>query len=388
MPETNPSEKSAGAPTPEQLDWAAEVHTVLGLSSSPDAAERGGTLAISEEENARLAGLQPDALAQTDLTVCDTAMLFSEAYMTRLSKEPIKGEGEPRLRDLMREIVKGVSGPRRVEAMHDLAQIVGAPPTADRLDLDYGRFLIVRTQQTVNGQRIDDTVPGLDESMHPDFMASRGQLMFGKVLGDAFGIHEVFAALLSPTGGLVGPGNWLIPGVVKAGNLAPDNPVALHGTVHDAAGYLLTFHGEGPGYNYRENKIEILGTDNPLSGQISGIGYWVKEAGDDYVARRVEAKMLEVERKLKSARDAVAAGIERKLAESERTAKQIAQTAKAMAGDAKQAMLGIADAIRDGREKVKRSALMSLKKVTGNLFGRARGEATRELEAAYDLVWN
>lgn len=363
-------------------DWAralAALEALLGkLNGAPP---------VTPEENARLAQLPPEELARIDLTLGDTRELFGEDYMERLKDEPIKGEGDPKLRDLMRAVEKGVSGARRREVMEALARIVGVPPTADKLDVDYGRFLVVRKQQMVNGKKKKDEPPALDEGMHPDFRASRSQLMFGKVLGDAFGIHEVFAALLSPTGGLVGPGNWLIPGVVEAGHLAPDNPVALHGTVHDAAGYLLTFHGEGPGYNYRDSDIEILGSDNPLSGQVSGIAYWVGEAGDDYVVRRLDAAVVAVEKKLKSARDAVAGEIDRKVAAAKDTAERAAETVRGIADDLGQAVVEVADAIEEARDKVARAAVQTFETAAEAVGDAMRDTAKRKLAAAWDFVW-
>ena len=58
-------------------------------------------------------------------------------------------------------------------------------------------------------------------------------------------------------------------------------------------------------------KLEILGPDSPFSGQVSGVLYWVKEAGEDYFKRRLRDAVLSVDRKLKDVRDAVAKGIDR-----------------------------------------------------------------------------
>lgn len=365
------------------------------LAAAIDAAARAAVAApvngappVTPEENARLAALPPEVLAQTDLTVGDTAALFSDDYMQRLAAEPIKGEGHPQLKDLMREIEKGLSGPRRPEVMAALAQIVGIPPTAEKLDVDYDRFLVVRKQQAVNGTRKDEDVPELDEGMHPDFRGSRSQLMFGKVLGDAFGIHEVFAALLSPTGGLVGPGNWLIPGVVEAGHLDPDNPVALHGTVHDAAGYLGTFHGEGPGYNYRNSDIEILGTGNPLSGQVSGIAYWVEEVGEDYALRRVEAAVVEVEKRLQPVRDAVAAEIDLRVAQAKRAVLDGAAAAEDLAREAETAVTDIADAIDEARDRIEDTAVETFDTAARAIENAVPEEARRKLEAAWNFIWS
>lgn len=331
---------------------AVAMATATPAAPAPEGTN--GAPPVTPEENARLANLSDEELAKTDLTLGDTKELFSDEYMLSLKDAPIKGEGDPNLKELMREIEKGLSGSRRAEVMEELSQIVGVPPSAAELDADYDRFLIVKKQQEVKGKTKGEASPELDEEMHPDFRGSRSQLMFGKVLGDAFGIHEVFAALLSPTGGLVGPGNWLIePGGmvledgIKAGHLDPDNPVALHGTVHDAAGYLNTFHDDGPGYNYLDSMIEILGPDSPLSGQVSGILYWAKEAGPDYIEKRVDAVVIEVEKQLKSTRDAVAAEVQRRMAEAKQKIDEGIDAAKDLAEAAGEAAVDVAVAIKD-----------------------------------------
>jgi hypothetical protein len=110
--------------------------------------------------------------------------------------------------------------------------------------------------------------PSLSVAQHPLFTASNGQLKFGKILGDVFGIDAVFGSLISPTGGLVGPGN----SNPLLTNLDPDNPVSIHGTVHDAAGYLYNAHNIGPGYDYLDRE-EGEEKHNPLSGQ-TNIEWW------------------------------------------------------------------------------------------------------------------
>ncbi|MGF1444651.1 MAG: hypothetical protein ACFBRM_00445 [Pikeienuella sp.] len=362
-------------------DWAGALEALEVLI-----APAKGAPPVTAAENERLERLLPDELIKTDLTLGDMKELFSKDYMVRLKDLPFKGVGDPTLKQLMREVDKGVAGPRRTEVMAALARIVGVPPTAEKLDVDYGRFVIVRKQQKVNGINSDKSVPALDEGKHPEFMASRGQFICGKVLGDAFGIHEVFAALLTPTGGLVGPGNWLIPGVVTAGHLAPDNPVALHGSVHDAAGYLLTFHGDGPGYNYRENKLELLSTKSPLSGQISGIVYWIGEAGDEFLIRRVEAVVLAVEKKLKAARTAVADAIDGLLSKALSTSRRAFETAQKISDRTEEAVLEVVDAIQEAQERVERTAVETLRAATRRCKSRMRDKAKRKFEAAWAYI--
>lgn len=114
----------------------------------------------------------------------------------------------------------------------------------------------------------DVAAPNLNIAQHPLFTASNGQLKFGKILGDVFGIDPVFGSLISPTGGLVGPGN----SNPLLTSLDPSNPVSIHGTVHDAAGYLYNAHNIGPGYDYLDRE-EGEEEHNPLSGQ-TNIEWW------------------------------------------------------------------------------------------------------------------
>ena len=263
---------------------------------------------VSAAENEALAKLSPEELAKTDLTKVDVDSLFTKDAMDALREVEIKGEGTPEMKRLMREITNGFPTMSRESVMEALEGVVGTPPDAKKLNLDYDRFLIVQKQQEAIGASGGEKNVPLNEDMHPDFMGSRGQLLSGKVVGDAFGIHEIFGSLLNPTGGLVGAGNHfahpMIP--IKAAHLDPDNPIAVHGIVHDAGGYLNTYHDEGPGYDYLESDIEFLSTDHPLAGQISGIAYWTMEVGDEYFIKRVDAAVMEVENALKSVRDAVA----------------------------------------------------------------------------------
>lgn len=102
-----------------------------------------------------------------------------------------------------------------------------------------------------------------------EFMGSNWQLRFGKVVGDYLDIDPVFASLLHPTGGLVGPGNTaLFPN-----NVFVPQAVAYHGAYHDAVGFIYQYFGRGSGYNYMESPFG-LDTNNPLAGQATGVGRW------------------------------------------------------------------------------------------------------------------
>lgn len=102
---------------------------------------------------------------------------------------------------------------------------------------------------------------------------SREQMIFGDVVSMNLdpSLMPAFAAMLSPTGGITGPGaidiGHLIPELV-----ASEDVIGVHSAVHDAAGYLLNNFGIGPGYEYAGNGI--LSSDSPISGQVSGVAFW------------------------------------------------------------------------------------------------------------------
>ena len=78
-------------------------------------------------------------------------------------------------------------------------------------------------------------------------MGSLNQLRFGQLVGDSLGgLDPVVGALLSPTGGIPGGGNFEISS--KAYWLVDKEVVMYHGIAHDAAGYLSNYQGTGPGY--------------------------------------------------------------------------------------------------------------------------------------------
>lgn len=345
-------------------------------ATDPGEAERAAKVA----KTAELDGLTNEKLAETPMTVGNVDDLFTDEYMEKLRVEPIKGEGDPDLKVLMKEIEAGISGDRREEVMKELETIVGAPPSWQDLDADYGRFLVLRKQRDVIGADQPDPIESVDEEKHPDFTGSRGQLMFGKVLGDAFGIHEVFASLLSPTGGLVGPGNWLIEGHVDALHLDPDNPVALHGTVHDAAGYLKNYHGEGPGYDYRGGDVVagLKGTEDPLGGQISGISYWVNKD----VERSIDELSQTVEDELQSARDAVEDEIQQQIEEAR-------DNVSAGLGDAESTAQGYIDQAQDEMNQLIDNAPPELRDKIGGLqelINQQIDETQRDISDAVSTI--
>jgi hypothetical protein len=87
-------------------------------------------------------------------------------------------------------------------------------------------------------------------------------------------LHPIFGALLRPTGGIVGSGNR---GRYEGKST---DALVMHGAVHDAAGYLHTYHDVGPGYNYTDG-FSFHDTTHRLSGQGAGLAYWARIVEDE-----------------------------------------------------------------------------------------------------------
>lgn len=146
------------------------------------------------------------------------------------------------------------------------------------------------------GQGSNPAFDGLS-LLHRNHWGSRRQLMFGKVVGDHLGIHPVFAALLNPSGGIIGPSDEAITIALEQdlGGMFNENAWEYHGAAHDAYGYLYNHHETGPGYQYvdsRFNDFDPGGTGSPLSGQISGYIYWARQMGMSEVAIDLAVRRL------------------------------------------------------------------------------------------------
>ncbi len=399
-----------------RVDLAAEEEDYATALRLAQELQRMVDLFLQQLENERLNGLTAEELTEISLSDDAIEVVFTEDYMQALMTMEFRGEGTPALREVIKEIEKGLSSSNRDKVIGDLADIVGTPPTAAELDADYARYLILCRQRDAIGSQNNQSEPdGVDEEKHPDFVASHEQLMFGKVLGDALGIHEVFATLLSPTGGLVGPGNDLIPGVMASPHLSPDNPVALHGTVHDAAGYLQSFHNEGPGYNYRGNEIEgaitsaleFIGADAllPLTGQVSGIAYWTMEAGDEYIEARFDEAVVALEKALEDARDSASDHIDEIIFAIEEAKQELSDSAEALRDDMVETaeeveqglrdlgeeiesqVLEARDAFEDGVERVSNAAVETYEDISD--AASSFGEGVKEkLGALANFIWD
>ncbi len=200
----------------------------------------------------------------------DPSLIFNGDYMHRMVGRRIRGADTEALRDAMYVLMDDDASPEAIDkALHRIAEARGLP--YETIRAHYQRYLHIREQIAARAQEQGEELPWerswIYDLVHKDFIGSTPHLRFGQVVGDALGIDPVFGALLSPTGGMVGPDEWqLYPAL-------PEDPLTYHGIFHDAGGFLYNYVGIGPGYNYlgQENARD---PGSPLTGQEAGIRYW------------------------------------------------------------------------------------------------------------------
>ena len=197
------------------------------------------------------------------LLIRDPNSLFTDDYMRGLIGSQFQGAGRE-LGDVMNGLMQNPTGDKLDQFIQTLADI--RDRLANDMRAEYDQFQEIRDQRDATNP---DTPPGPAGGSQSSFTGSNTQMRYGSVVGDAFGIDPVFGAMLNPTGGLSGPGNWAIAG--------GDTAVGYHSVAHDAAGYLYNYHQVGPGYDYLG--LEGRDTSNPLSGQREGIAYWRQATG-------------------------------------------------------------------------------------------------------------
>ena len=105
----------------------------------------------------------------------------------------------------------------------------------------------------------------LNNEATSQFRASKDHLIFGKIVGDALGLHPSLGALLNPTGGIVGSNNSNM--FLRSLSILPS--VRKNAITHDAMGYLRYYHGIGPGYKYLDVG-DIKGRLTPINGILYG----------------------------------------------------------------------------------------------------------------------
>lgn len=191
--------------------------------------------------------------------------VYSEDYYDRFVGNSVQGADHPEISGVMMDILQ--TDPHDMDMMapliHRLADIRGVESTA--FMQQYDRYL----QLLDDGKNYDGGHHYAPSDDKADYMGSLSHLRYGTVVGDTLGIDPVFAALLNPTGGIVGPD--------QLGQVTdPEAPLTYHGIFHDAGGFLFNKFGVGPGYDYLTFDTQA---DSPLSGQLEGVLYWQDRMG-------------------------------------------------------------------------------------------------------------
>jgi WXG100 family type VII secretion target len=211
--------------------------------------------------------------------------LADPAQVDKIINPNLKGADTPELNQTMRQLNEIFTGKRpqsELDAtLNKLAEIRGESP--DKMRADYEQFKKIHADMTARVGGTDKFPSSLAEDSSiskrlglatgNDFWGKTDQLRFGAVVGDSFGIDPVFGSMLSPTGGLIGPGDMFLDPAMRG-----LDSVRIHGAVHDAAGFMYNaFDKAGPGYHYSPHTWEFFDKGNPLAGQTDGIEFWVRE---------------------------------------------------------------------------------------------------------------
>lgn len=204
------------------------------------------------------AGDQASSQAASSFFAIDPGSLFTTASLKILIGFQFHGAGLE-LGILMNGLMQNPSGDGLDEFIQALADIRDRGSV--EIQVEFERFQELQEQRDT---ATPETPAGGGGGAPNSYMGSITQMRYGSVVGDAFGIDPVFGAMLNPTGGLIGPGNWAVAGGESA--------VGFHAVAHDAAGYLHNYHQVGPGYDY----LGLEGGDpsSPLTGNRSGIAFW------------------------------------------------------------------------------------------------------------------
>jgi|GEM_PF-515944 WXG100 family type VII secretion target len=205
-------------------------------------------------------GSSSDGIARS---VVDVHSLFAPEKMKQMVGRTWQGQGSAQLRNAM-NVLNGDPTPEQVEkALDDIAEARGVD--RKKIAADYEVFKQKKQQMVNKYGEPDSGSASFIPFLHSDYMGSRDQLRFGQIVGDAFNIDPVFGALLEPTGGMPGAGNQAIP--------ANESILSYHAAYHDAAGFLYTNFGQGPGYDYLGQEAHRP-TDHGLTGQETGLKFW------------------------------------------------------------------------------------------------------------------
>jgi WXG100 family type VII secretion target len=226
---------------------------LLGIGTSMQAAAGSG------------AGPQVSFQSGGTLIVVDISSLFSAANLRGLIGSQFQGVGS-QLGDVMNSLLQNPAGDLLDGFLEDLAKIRGRDVTEIRIEFE--RYQEAASQRDAAAAEQPASPSGGGGGQSPS-MGSNQQMRYGSVVGDAFGIDPALGAMLNPSGGLMGPGNYAIAD--------PDTPAGYHSVAHDAAGYLYNYHNAGPGYDYLGS-----GDGDPSksgSGESAAMEFWHAASG-------------------------------------------------------------------------------------------------------------
>jgi hypothetical protein len=276
---------------------AAAQSLALPTAESPSAPGGGPAGAVNEQRYELQGGLPTAPVVPTDprelkhwqnpLITDDPRTLFAPERMDGVVDMHFAGEGTPQLNEAMKGLLFAQEGADVSAQLAEIGRQRGLDPQV--VEQQYARFKqvqeVARQLEAARGLPPDEALTSRrDEYLatHGEFLGTQSSLRFGQVVGEATGLDPAFAALLNPTGGMVGPGMDV---------LAPtdaDSPIIWHGIFHDAGGYLLNYQNSGPGYTYLQHAQPESGRRgaDPLQGQVEGVSYW-------YERRQPERLVLE-----------------------------------------------------------------------------------------------
>lgn len=185
--------------------------------------------------------------------------LFAPEVLVSLVDTHFEGENTKSLASAMNALRRALRAPEGQQVEGALAALAKARnrPLAE-IKNEWQRTVTLHAQQKTNGYESNEL-----SWAHLSYAGSTTQLRYGYVVGQALGIDAAFGALLNPTGGIAGAGNYGVDGGETA--------MGYHAVVHDAAGYLVEAHRCGPGWNYLGHETRPSG---PLTGVRAGIAFF------------------------------------------------------------------------------------------------------------------
>ena len=228
--------------------------------------------------------LDPDALEawENPLVKGDPRDLFTTKRMDEVVDMHFQGEGTPELNTAMKGVLFAQPGEDVSKHLAEIGRLRGLEPSVVKAQFERFQQLqgVSKQLESAKGLPPDDVMNSRREEYlqtRGSFLGNQSSLRFGQVVGEATGLDPAFAAMLNPTGGMVGPGMDV---------LAPadaNSPVIWHGIFHDAGGYLLNYQNSGPGYTYLADKQPKSGRrgSDPIQGQVEGISYWYERRQPD-----------------------------------------------------------------------------------------------------------